>query len=1112
MFRTNRNTTFLIAIAMFIVGDIPARSAADPATGQPLIRIKPGQYRLLDRPLARIGFRLYDHGGPVFLGMGWRGEDPATGVQFRMVSSNQGRPVWFAHCPWRKGPGLTFANFRLDLPPVKPIRLVISVGIREDAPHSDGVDYIVTVDGSEVFRKLCKWKGLRELRIDLDRYAGRRILLQLAVDPGPARNTTDDWALWGKADIEAGTPEQIAAARRAAEQEIAERRRKDFSRAAEFAAEDLAPVSGPGARGVCPSTFEKVENTVRRRGDTVVFTARDRRDDLAFELHPAAGPTAALTVRSHGTVMKPPPFAGSMRFGPKYTGPLPPRFEAMHLDAEIGVLECTYSVAAGKSAYSAARLQVRWGLQGKSLQIEFRAPAGVFTGVNMTVLGDQTVTAPLGPAVQYREREALYLAVAGDLWHSNASKIGSTGSTYVRLTDGRHNPLHDVFYLTLSSRYEEVLPNTPYPPSPFLDDLSHRVILDVWSGNFADDALWLRQMAEYGLDHFVIIKHVWQRDGYDRTYPNTLPANAGQGGDAGLRALAQTAIGLGHRFCVHENYYDYYPSAEDFREEDCALNPDGSKEKGWQGSSVKAWFLKSSKLMDYVRKFSPEIRRRYGCNAAYHDIMPTGHIDYDARAPGAGMIRYTHSVTRQLVEFDHALYGGPVLFEGLGTTLAGLYDGGTSGPHDEEHMPVAVTPELIVVHPKQSNHGMSYYERWLEWGYGSGWSSYVMTSRERDHYRAMTIAFGRTGFIGHQLMKAPHEVVREYYLFQAFGRAYTGRRVTHIRYEGDRPGQWLDAGTASRYNRLRRLWVTYEGDRHVYVNLAPEDWHVAGHVLPQYGSMTLGPRSEAWTARIDGHIADFARFDNVVYADARSHWWHPTVDPHPIQARAVRFKDLGGGRFQIGVEWIPSRKIERDLLVFWHFRNRRGIRFQNDHWSSLRTPEWKPGAPLLDGPHTFTLPARGEGRYQFVVGLYNKEGREPLYGKSTELFLGTVNVERDREGRVRTVRFETSTHPLGPGADPAQYAAHNNSDRAVLDFGEIATNGAVVLRSDGGQRLLIPVPLGAVFDVGLHRAAKVVAEDDAGRKLAVVPVEHRDGRTWFRTAPSQARRFRVLPK
>ena len=103
MFRTNRNTTFLIAIAVSILGDMPVRSAADPAAGQPVIRIKPGQYRLLDRPLARIGFRLYDHGGPVFLGMGWRGEDPATGVQFHMVSSNQGRPVWFAHCPWRKG-------------------------------------------------------------------------------------------------------------------------------------------------------------------------------------------------------------------------------------------------------------------------------------------------------------------------------------------------------------------------------------------------------------------------------------------------------------------------------------------------------------------------------------------------------------------------------------------------------------------------------------------------------------------------------------------------------------------------------------------------------------------------------------------------------------------------------------------------------------------------------------------------------------------------------------------------------------------------------------------------------------------------------------------------
>ncbi len=1094
-------------------GLTPALIAASGVPALPAVRAEIGVTRLLDHPLARIGYRLDGSRSEVWLGLGWRGFDDALGVQFRRDSIREGRPIWFMHCPWRRKPGETFAEFAVQLPKAKPIVLALSLGLREDAPHSDGVRYRVAVDGKTLFAKLCTWKGLRPFRVDLGRYAGRRIRLRLTVDPGPARNTTDDWALWGKADIEAGAPEQIAAARRKAEKQAAARREKAFERAGKLAALDLTPLSTAGAHGVRPGTLGKVENTVARRNGAVVFRARDRWDDLAFVVHPAAGPLGALAVRSRGTALNPPPLAGSVRFGSRYAGSRAFLLESTRLAGDSGALECAYRLADSNAADSAIRLRVRWSIRGKSLRFEFNAPAGPFAGVQLAVLGGRDVPAPFGPRASYREDARLYLAVTPDLWRSNASRIGPSGSYYTALTDGRTNPLHDVFYFTISSLYPEVLPGTPYPPSPFLGELAKRVILDVWAGSFAHDAGWLRQMARYGVSHCVIIKHVWQRDGYDCTYPDTMPANAKQGGDAGLRALVRTAQALGHRFCVHENYYDYYPNAEDFRAADCCLDPNGRRTKGWQHSRVKAWFLKPSKLMDYVRRFSPEIRKRYGCDAAYHDIMPNWHVDYDAKAPGAGMIRYTHAQTRKLVEFDHALFGGPVLFEAVNTTLAGLYDGGTSGPLNEQSLPLAVAPELLVVHPKQSNHGMSYYERWLEWGYGPGWSSYVMTNRERDHYRAMTVAFGRTGFIGHQLMETPHGVVREYYLFQAFGRAYTGQPVVRLRYEGDRPGQWLDAGTAVRCNRLERLRATYRGGQEVYVNLGRRDWKIAGRVLPQFGSLTTGPRATAWTARIDGQIADFARYDGVVYADARSHWWHPVEDPHPIRARALRFKDLGGGRFRIAVEWSPGRRIGRNLTVFWHFRDRRRIYFQRDHKPPLPTRSWRPGTAILDGPFPFSVPKTAPSQCRFVVGLYDRSGREPLYGKATELSLGTLRIERAAGRGVRRIRFVPAAARLPRGADPRRYATDNNADRRILDFGEAATNGALVLRPapSGPGRILTPVPLGAVFDVGLRGPVRrVIAEDAAGKPLAEVSLQRRSGRTWFRTAPVSARRFRIL--
>jgi len=1099
-----------LGILVLLACVLPTQAARESTTTvrNPTLRVPIGVTPLLDKRSARIGYRLDGADREVSLGVAWQGEDLPSGVQFRPVAMQQGRRTWFIHCPWRKGPGITFAEYSLDLPKDVPIRMRIAIGLSEDAPHSDGVTYRVRVDGRPVFCRHCRWKGLREFSVDLGAFAGKRVRLRLEVDPGPDRNTTDDWALWGWADIEAGTPEQIAAARTEAERRAAERRRADFTRAAAIASESLLPVAGADARSMRPSTLRTVRNQVQRNGATVVFAADDGVDALQFVVRPDRGVFTGLDVRWGGRSLVPAAFVGSMKAGEAVREL---RLQGTTFDEKKRMLRCVYIPAAAASAESAKRrLDVYWSIQGKSLRVELSAPAGMFAGVSLHALGDTSVTAPLGPGAVYRDREQVYLSVVGDFTQSNASRIGHQGSTYVRLTDGSYNPLHDVFYLTASSGYAEVLANSPYPPSPFLKDLSHRVVLDVWGGAFRDDAAWLRRMHLYGLDHFVIIKHVWQRDGYDMTYPNTMPANAKLGGDAGLRELAQTAIGLGHRFCVHENYYDYYPNAEDFREEDCALNPDGTKQKGWQGSPVKAWILKPSKLMDYVKKFSPEIRKRYGCNAAYHDIMPTRRVDYDARAPGAGMIRYTHAMTRRLVGFDHALFGGPVLFEGLGTTLAGLYDGGTSGPLNEQTMPVAVGPELIIVHPKQSNHGMSYYERWLIWGYGPGWSSYVMTNRERDHYRAMTVAFGRTGFIGHQLMKNPHGVVREYYLFQAFGRAYTGQRVTHIRYEGDSPGQWIDAGAAARYNRLERLWITYEGGQQVYVNLAPQDWKIAGRVLPQYGILTVGPRAAAWTARVNGQIADFAQYDDVTYVDARTHWWSPSEDPHPIRARAVQFRDLGDGRFRIAVEWTPGRKIDRDRVVFWHFRDSRGIRFQSDHRPRVRTPQWHPNEAVVDGPYTLTAPKSRTTRYTFVVGLYDKTDREPLYGAVNELILGDLKVERTPDGGVRRIGFTPSERPFPPGTDPAPYAAGNNHDRRILDFGEVACNGALVIRRNADGMVITPVPLGEEFEVGLSGdIRRVIAEDIDGKPLGAVPLQRRGGRTWFRTTPRTAVRFRV---
>ena len=672
---------------------------------------------------------------------------------------------------------------------------------------------------------------------------------------------------------------------------------------------------------------------------------------------------------------------------------------------------------------------------------------------------------------------------------------------YVPLTDGRRKPMHDVFYLTVSSCYEETLSNVAHGPSPFLDDLAGRVVLDAWRGPFADDEAWLRRMAAYGVDHLLIIKHVWQRDGYDQTYPNTMPANAALGGDEALRSLSKAARELGHRFSVHENFYDYYPNAEDSRPEHCALDASGKPQRGWDRGPIAAAILKPSRLMEYVRKFSPEVKRRYDCDAAYHDIMPTWRIDFDAGVPDAGKIRVTHQVMRALCDYDRTLFGGPVVFEAASAAMAGVYDGGCNHGQDTYETPAAVAYELLKVHPKMSNHGFGYYERWLPWGYNAGWSTYVMTGRELDKYRAYQIAFGRTGFIGQQLMQHPHGVVQEYHLMQAFGRAYTGRQARQIKYRMD--GTWVDAGTAARFEEFDALDVEYEGGQNVCVNLSDTPLHVAEHELPPFGSLTSGPRATAWTATRQGQICDYARYADVTYVDARSDVWQVPEPSAPIEPAVESFQYVGGNGLDLSIKWKVGRTLDRNYNVFWHFRNDGQIKFQRDFQPGKPATQWQVGDEIVTGPYRLSLKEDSTATtYDVVVGLYAKQGRVALLGGAEELQVARLIVTREA-GRTKSIHLQ-STPPVGPpGTLQAPYDEGMNAAGNVIDFGRLATNGALVAKETADGLTLTPVPIGQVMTVGLEGKIETIQARGPDAALLAPPrLRHEDGKTWFTTTPA----------
>lgn len=1105
--------TMRILAALGVVSLGAAAWAAEEVL--PVRQVTAGRTRLLDDPAARVGYHLDGAAAEVVLGDYWHGYDPGSGVWFEPqdTADAEGRRALFMHCPWTGATGVAFAEFQVTLPDVEGLRLEVGTMLRPTAPASDGVTCRVRVNGEVAFETLCTWKAAQTGTADLAAFRGRGVALRLEVDPGPARVPRDDWFLWTAADIVGGTPEQIAVAEAEAARREQEALSRELARAQARAAESLLPLSCREARTVDPSTFGTVANDMGVEGEAWVFTARDRADEVRYEVRPGVSATGEIpvSVTLNGKVLRPEPFVFQVRpLAAPGQSPMPVRLERAEA-AGAGtvrrlVLRC------GEAGPERV-VTVAAGISGKTLRLTFEAPAGQFSGIGLSRRGGRAVPA-VYPAVSVLHYEAAdaYGSGTADLWNSQAAHAGRDGTHYARLTDGSYRGLHDEFVLTVSSRYEETLANPPHAPSPFLAEFASRVLLDAWGGPFEADAEWLRGMARYGLDRLLIIKHVWQRDGYDQTYPNVFPANAQQGGDEGLRRLAAAATDLGHRFCVHENFYDYYPNAEDFRAADCALQSNGERIPGWDRGPVKAVIMKPSRVMDYARRFSSPVRERYGCTAAYHDIMPNWNVDCDAAVPDSGMIRVTHEVTRQLCAFDRGLFGGPVFFEAADPVMAGVYDGGTAGGEAIEDYPLLPIHELLKVHPKMSNHGMSYYERWLRWGYGTGWYTYVMTDRELDTYRAMTIAFGRTGFIGHQLMAHPHGVVREYWLMQAFARAYTNRQVETIRYAVDPAGKaWADAATAARYDLAQRLQVAYEGGQTVAVNAGAAPWTVEGITLPRYGAATWGPRVTAWTALVDGQIADYAEVDGTVYADARSHVWQPEQRQAPIRAEVADFTDLGGGRFRLAVRWLPERAPERDVGTFWHFVDG-GIAFQSDHPLPGRSSQWRPGEPVVDGPRELAIPAASTaGAFTVAAGLYDREGRLALVGSDDALVVGSIRVTREG-GAVTALRFEPADPAESARGDAARYRAEANLGRRVLRFPALATDGAVVMRRGADGIELVPVPVTETVTVGLPgRIGAVVALGADGTPGARVATEERDGMAWFRIGGGAGDRWRVTP-
>ena len=114
-----------------------------------------------------------------------------------------------AHPPYQningdyiRGDTATFGEWTLSLPDtLTPLYLDFDIGLREGSEGSDGVTFIVSIQGTEIFRRLYNAQRWEHVRLDLTPYRNQHVTLRFSTTPGPAGNGAWDWAMWGAPEI-----------------------------------------------------------------------------------------------------------------------------------------------------------------------------------------------------------------------------------------------------------------------------------------------------------------------------------------------------------------------------------------------------------------------------------------------------------------------------------------------------------------------------------------------------------------------------------------------------------------------------------------------------------------------------------------------------------------------------------------------------------------------------------------------------------------------------------------------------------------------------------------------------------------------------------------------
>jgi hypothetical protein len=1111
--------------------------------------LQPGETPLSDIGVYAVAYQSYG-GEVVEMPPFWTGHfvDP-SGISYLPNENVLGRSAILLHSPWRVPPGKVWVDYPLRLPPMEPLKLSFGIAMRPDVAtpgKSDGVTFsaYLIVDGQqrELMRRHWAKGEWRDYEFDLSDLAGKAVTLRLQAEPGPANSPSFDFSYFGGARIIAG---EASGGRRELLDKLTSTKAFGATKGV-----SLVALSNRSGQGATPSNLLPRKNGIVKDGEGYRFTYEGEDCRIVYRYEPKTGSLDDFTVQVDDTPAFQPAIGGGVTILPATTAVLDIGGIRKAGAKRISLARDGKSVEAVWGYYFLGQpCSVTWtfGIVGKALTISAQCDEPVISSFSLGGVGGaalrRTIPIPYLPAdwsrgsVTYLSAQNAFVCRYLDWTVSHSSRCPQGEAVYEPRTDGTRNPLVESGYVAVSPNVDEVLPNIPHPPPPYLGLLGPRIMLDVWGhhkGTYAGDAENLRELKDNGVDHVAIIQHVWQRYGYDVKLPDHMPANPAFGGDEGMIGFGRAANECDYVWSLHENYIDLYPDAPSYDPSARVLRADGTPSPAWfnAGTGVQSFGLKCNRALGYAKQNSPLAHERYKTTAAYLDVhtcVPPWHqLDHEADQPMAAMALAKVKCDTELFQFERDTHGGPLFGEGANHFYwAGKCDGveaQVSG--GENHVPL-LDLDLLKIHPQMVNHGMGYYERWFEEGYDARYGTTVGTPEDVDKYRAQEMAYGHAGFVGNVSTDNIQWVAKEHHLMYPVQRLYATAKPTEIAYEID--GRFVPASVALVLSEPWRQRIIYDSGLTLWVNWAKEPWEVEGRTLPQWGVLALGPNTEVTTSLRGGKLADYAECPEYLFADARTSFNMPYLQgAKDIEPKLADFAYLGDGRIRLTYQWVINDTLDEDYHCFVHFTNPAKeqsdhIVFQQDHETPKPTSQWRPGETLTDGPHEISVPADFD-TYDIVIGLY-RGGRVSLKGPDAggaRILIGRLLLKREGD-RITDIALGDITKDIqAQEAKRADFSANLNPPGTWVDFGKVATDGSVKINLGEDRLTVFPYPPDRAFKIALDpkrilHHAKVdlgrisVRALAAGTQADLGPVESsvENGRVVFQVGKPGAGRYVV---